>query len=68
MDIPQFNPRCHLCQGDSLVLPPTINKFLSAKDATGPHYSQPETPSPNTHFICRVRLRCGGVLLLTGMW
>lgn len=22
----------------------------------------------STHFICRVRLRCSGVLLLTGMW
>lgn len=28
----------------------------------------PATPFSSTHFICRVRLRCSGVLLLTGMW
>lgn len=33
-----------------------------------PHGPPPTHTHTSTHFICRVRLRCSGVLLLTGMW
>lgn len=54
---------------------PTHHPARSSRPLRASAHSTDEGPRPRvsppprrTHFICRVRLRCRGVLLLTGMW
>ena len=60
--------------GDCQVTQP-VKHGASNKASTPPQPPPPvawdhwvSIPPGGTHFICRVRRRCSGVLLLMGMW